>query len=419
MTSPAEPAPTDNDSARATESQGASLGSGASCGESVVPVPCQRSDQESAGVPRWGEPGLRICEPGEFIAAVPALLGFVPQRSLVVCMLQQVPERPGSVRLGAVARHDLDLSGCAAWVPLAGQLASICRQEHAVGVLVLIVDERGGIPRPGRPGARAARHLQLLHVLAAALRTEQIELSDAWAVREIGTGALWWSLLVPDEFGLQLDPDASPVTLAHVLDGRPIRSSRAELSEIVAIDPRARAEVAAEVERAVVAARQRLRAQCGGEASCYSRAALEMVLWQVTNTASGALLDPREIADLAVALRDSTVRDALFALAVSDHAEAAEVLWARLCRALTGADRAEAATLLAYSAYTRGDGPFAGIALEAALEADPEHTLARLLETALCTGVRPQEVRALARSGRDKAAGLGVELAVDSARFEP
>jgi hypothetical protein len=69
-----------------------------------------------------------------------------------------------------------------------------------------------------------------------------------------------------------------------------------------------------------------------------------------------------------------------------------------------------AATLLGYTAYLRGDGPLAGVALEAAVAADPRHTTARLLETALRTGVRPHSLRELATIGRERAEALGIDL---------
>ncbi|MBF6176738.1 DUF4192 domain-containing protein [Nocardia blacklockiae] len=364
---------------------------------------------------------MRVDEAAEFIAAVPALLGFVPRRSLVACMLREDPENPGSVHLGAMARHDLDVPGCGAWLRMAAQLAGLCAQERAVGVLALVVDDRAAAPRAGRPGARAARHRDLIRVLAGALQAEDIELADAWAVREIAAGCAWWSLIEADCLGAQTDPAASPIALAHVLEGRPIRASREELTAVVEADLRAREAVAGVLDDACATARQRYRqAACRCETSSYTRAALESVLRRIADIeATDVGVDPAGLAEVAVALRDSAVRDAMFALALGERAAAAEVLWSMLCRALTGADRAEAATLLGYSAYANGDGPFAGVALEAALAADPQHSIAQLLDTALRTGMRPAEIRKLALSGRAKAAGLGVEIPVDPSHCGP
>ena len=78
------------------------------------------------------------------------------------------------------------------------------------------------------------------------------------------------------------------------------------------------------------------------------------------------------VARLACALTDPQVRDTLYALAVGDDAGQAEALWALLARTLPVPWRVEALVLLAFSAYVRGDGPLAGVSLEAALRCDPE-----------------------------------------------
>ncbi|MCM6774275.1 DUF4192 family protein [Nocardia sp. CDC159] len=433
MTTPAEPRPNDNSSIELPRHAPICRSpKGMTWDQRPVPPPRDgvppSPPAASGGVadgpadpdePVCPNPELRVADPGEFVAAVPALLGFFPRRSLVACLLHEAPDRPDSLRLGSVARHDLDVPGRAAWARLAGQLTVICAQEQALAVLILIVDDRAGAPRAGDPGARSARHRELVGVLRGALEAEGVEVAEAVVVREITDEGLWWSLLHFDCLGLQSDPMASPIALAHVLDGRPIRASRAELEAVVAPDPHATAEVAAQLDAAVEEARRRYeRAVRHCEPGHYSRDALELVLWLIATADSGGSLEPRELADLAVALRDSTVRDALFALAASDHANAAEAVWTRLCRCVDGDDRAEAATLLGYSAYLRGDGPLAGVALAAALAADPGHRIAALLDTALRTGLPPHEVRKLARSGQDRAASVGVELGIDPDRFD-
>ncbi|MBO0852956.1 MAG: DUF4192 domain-containing protein [Nocardia sp.] len=361
----------------------------------------------------WRAGGLTVSEPAEFIAAVPALLGFRPRRSVVACLLLPSRTYPDSVYLGAVARHDLDVPGCGGWMRLADHLAAICGQENAVGIVILIVDDGATAPRPGRAGRRAGRHHDLIRVLDGTLGPRDVAIADVWAVPDIEAGAPWWSVLDSRSRGDQLDPSASPVAVAQVLDGRAIRESRSELTDAVAADAHLCARVEAVLGDAAEVARRRFeRAVRTGEPRTYSRAALKMVLEQIGTVAAGDTLEAREIADLAVAVRDTAVRDALFAVALGEHAAAAETLWSRACRGLTGADRAELATLFGYSAYTRGDGPLAGVAFDAALAADPGHRIAHLLDAALRTGMRPDDVRKLAGSGRDTAAGLGVDIPI-------
>jgi Domain of unknown function (DUF4192) len=85
-------------------------------------------------------------------------------------------------------------------------------------------------------------------------------------------------------------------------------------------------------------------------------------------------------------------------------------LWALLTRTLPAPWRIEALVLLAFSAYARGDGPLAGVSLEAALRCAPSHRMAGMLDTALQSGLRPEHIRELAASGYRVARQLGVRL---------
>jgi hypothetical protein len=121
------------------------------------------------------------------------------------------------------------------------------------------------------------------------------------------------------------------------------------------------------------------------------------------------LPDP-ELAELGCALNDVQVRDTLYALAVSETAGQAEALWALLARTMPPPWRVEALVLLAFSAYVRGDGPLAGVSLEAALRCAPDHRMADMLDTALQCGLRPEQIRELAITGYRIAKRLGVRL---------
>ncbi|WP_280479202.1 DUF4192 domain-containing protein [Nocardia asiatica] len=356
---------------------------------------------------------VRVADPGELIAAVPAMLGFTPERSVVVLVL-----RPGiadGAMVDAVVRFDLDSPGGrrVRGATLAAAVARICAHDEAAEVLAVVVDDRAVAPRAGgdRHGCASGRFDVLVGSLGRRLAAGDIALGGVWAVPAIAAGQRWWTLAGPERRGVLRDPAASLVALTHVLDGRPIRGSRSELIDLIALDQVLRTEVAAHMEDALTLARGRAaRAARRGDPIGYSRQALDYVLWQIANIASGAAPVAPELAKIVVALRDREVRDVMFALAVGDHADAAEALWVTLTRALSGADRAEAAALLGYSAYVRGDGPLAGIALEAALAADPGHPMAMLLDTSLRLGMRPDQLRRLADSGYRTAAGLGVDL---------
>ncbi|MFX0580850.1 DUF4192 domain-containing protein [Nocardia nepalensis] len=349
------------------------------------------------------------------IVAVPAMVGFVPERSLVVAVLRGAPDPGHSPIIDAVVRFDLDQEGgrrglAAAYAECVSQ---ICAAEGATEVLAVIIDDRVREPRRARRGGTASPGAWGTLIAAFGRRLAQAEvfLEGAWAVRAIEADQRWWSLLDANHRGTLPDPATSMVTVAHVLEGRPIRGARSELTDLVATDDELARQVASHLDSARAAAHERYAAAVRrGDPDGYHRRALEHVLWHIANTDSGVSLTAREYAEVAAALRARMVRDSLFGLAVSDHAAAAENLWVALAQALSGSDRADAATLLGYSAYIRGDGPLAGIALQAALDADPAHSMAILLEISLRTGMRPDTLRRLAYCGLGIAADLGIDL---------
>ncbi|MFC7613845.1 DUF4192 family protein [Actinokineospora soli] len=70
-------------------------------------------------------------------------------------------------------------------------------------------------------------------------------------------------------------------------------------------------------------------------------------------------------------------------------------------RSLPQPDRAEPACFLAVSAYLRGNGSLARVALDVALQARPGHTLASLLTAALDGAMTPRELRTILSQAGD------------------
>ncbi|MEV0764135.1 DUF4192 domain-containing protein [Nocardia sp. NPDC050435] len=355
---------------------------------------------------------LRIASRGELITAIPPLLGFVPHRSLVAVVLRKA-EPPGpSPIIASVARFDLDppAGGPATAEPIAAVLARMCAAEQAAAVLAVAVDDRAVEP-PSTPNEFNARAAELIGELDKRLAPHEVLLAGAWAVSTIEAGVHWWPLLDRPGEGVLPDPGESVIAFAHVLDGRPIHASRTNLSAILAPDPSLAAQVAACLAETTERARQRCeRAVRHGELDAYHRTLLEQVLWQVAHTAAGEVAPPAAIAELVAALRVPIVRGALFALAYTEHAAAAEQLWVRTVQGLPGPERADAATLLGFGAYVRGAGTFAGMALDAALAADPRQNMASMLEFALRSGMRTGALRRIGSAGHAMAADLGIDL---------
>jgi len=331
--------------------------------------------------------------PGALIAALPALLGFVPADSLILVSLDRG-------QIGAVLRVDLEPEPA----DRLDELVSVAAAAEPDGAIAVIVDRSGALcPCCGD------RHRRLCAALADELDRHGIPLRAAHLVDTVAAGGRWHCADGCGARGLVDDPETSPVTVAAVLDGRRLYGSRAELENLVAADDNERSRSVAAAVTALEAGRRR-RADGAGNRDERARRAVEDTLAAATRVAAGEMLTDAEIAVTAVGLTEVRARDTLYGLAVGECAVAAETLWSTLARLVPRHLRVEALVQLAYCAYARGDGPLAGLSLEAALRIDPGHRMAALLDEALRSGMTPLEIRKLAATAYRLADDLGVVL---------
>ncbi|GAA2050008.1 DUF4192 domain-containing protein [Williamsia deligens] len=333
---------------------------------------------------------LTLRDPGDLIAAVPPMLGFVPARSLVVISFSG----PGS-RLGITMRHDIVLDDdggpAAVMCDVVDHLVTVAAREGASSVAVIVVDDRAPADDPRWEAL----------VADVEMRLGAIDLGAAFAVPEMRAGARWyavgrgrgaWTGLLPD-------PATTPTALARaVTSGTAVRPSRAAM--VAALDPTA---PCTDVDCPHHDVRD-TPARNG------SRRADAARLRSVLVMLDGRVLSCADTATLAAAIAVPRVRDALLALSASSRAEEAGALWTDLTRRCRGRARADAATLLAHWYYTRGEGTFAGIALDAALTAFPPHSMAGLLDQSLRAGLPPSMLTGLLVTSCGVADDLGVRM---------
>ena len=336
-------------------------------------------------------PDFELNRPGALIAALPAVLGFVPEKSLVLVSI-------GNGEMGSVLRVDLS----AALADQSGHLAQVAAAAEPEAVIAVIVDADGA-----RCPVCNEEYRDVCAALTEALSQYAIELWAAHVVDEIAAGGRWHCVDGCGAGGVIDDPSASPLAAAAVLDGRRLYARRADLQAVIAVDdPHRSAELAAAV---VASAASRAVAHRADADGC-GRRDIEDMIAAAARVAGGEALSEAEMARLGCALTDVQVRDILYALAVGENAGEAESLWAVLARTLPAPWRVEALVLLAFSAYARGDGPLAGVSLEAALRCEPGHRMAGMLDTALQSGMRPERIRELALTGYRLAERMGVRL---------
>ena len=149
--------------------------------------------------------------------------------------------------------------------------------------------------------------------------------------------------------------------MAAVLDGRRLYARRAELQDVIAV-----------TDAALAAALTGLIEDARPAGRTPTRAAISRRPWRrQPGRATGRSCPTTRWLRLAAALTDPQVRDTLYALAVGEQRRHRPSRCGPSWLAeLPEPWRVEALVLLAFSAYARGDGPLAGVSLEAALRCD-------------------------------------------------
>jgi hypothetical protein len=323
---------------------------------------------------------IRLTDPSELIAAVPHLLGFHPHDSVVILTLQ-------GKSLGLTMRADLVAPDQAP--RLAEQLLLPIARAWPTGIALVVVG--------GNVGADAdLPHRALVHALRDVLAGAGLAVMLAAWTTETKHGAPWRCYDDSLCTGTVADPATSPLAAATVAAGAVTFGSREEMVELLAAeDPVALQRRAALLDAA--------DAEHPMSARLVKRRIAQLRQLHRAAAAGDVILTDRVLAEVASALCDHRVRDACLPWCLGSGAVAAERLWLSLIRATPAPERAEPAALLALTAYLRGDGAMAGVALDAAQHACPHHSLSGLLRAALDGGLPPELVRGVAR---DAAAAL-------------
>lgn len=291
-----------------------------------------------------------VASVGELLCNIPAMLQFCPVESIILLELRQD-------EIGGILRLDL---GDWSLSDAAERLSDLVDGHDADGALAVVVSEQV---------SDRARCVRMADELASALQHRGRELIGAVRLDRFAAGGRWSCLDGCGAGGVLDDPASSVLAAAAALDGRRIFGSRAEVAALVAVD----------ASRA--AALLPLLGTPGPVDSV--PAAVRAAVGAIRQIADGGVPTDAELAEVATALVDKRVRDALLKIGDAEETAAAEVLWTTLARALPEPFRVEALTLLAFSALLRGDTVLGGVVLEAALAANPDHLMAGLLDTAL------------------------------------
>lgn len=355
--------------------------------------------------------------PAELADALPYLLGFHPDDSLVLVAVHGEESRfGGRIRLGVPADP-------AEWRAVAGQLAQCLREgsdargSRPDGAVLYVCQD----PAEGETGPAVADRLRpLAQLLRTACGEREMPVYEALCI----SAGRYYSYCCPDPEccppdGTPLDRSGtSPMAAAAAYAGIRVRGSLKEMEARIAplgpplseaqeraldaaaaeLVPRMLASQGATAVRArtVVLARRliaRFRAAAGGDTVDES----------AQDARDDALITPEEAATLILGLQDRGTRDQAAEWMEGPDAQPALRLWRAVSRRCTGpyAEHAPAPlTLAGWVAWSVGDQTAARVAFLRALEADPHYVFAQLMHRACNEGLDPEPLRRCMREER-------------------
>jgi hypothetical protein len=312
-----------------------------------------------------------VQNPDELIAAIPHLLGFKPDESIVFLPIRS--DLP-------VARIDLPTTPRdheLAWRAIHDGLTRYARPGAAVGI-VCFTSDRQQADLVGREFAERLDTIGIdTHVLLWADETR-------WA--DLGTG----------DMGLQTDASRDRVAAITVLGGRPQpATSRESLAGSLVGDREPVAKLLPEIRDAAHQSTAQVEGRWAlGRMQRFHR--------------DGIRLSDADASRLLVAVESIPTRDRLWLEMSRGNAASHVALWTDLTRRAPDGVRAAPASLLAFGSWLDGHGAMAWCALDQ-VPKDRPYALAGLVAAAVQTGMHPREWEAACRRAEgdpDSAADL-------------
>ncbi|MGH3320241.1 MAG: DUF4192 domain-containing protein [Streptosporangiaceae bacterium] len=322
-----------------------------------------------------GQPLLRLRSPGDILAAIPYLIGFHPEESLVV----------------------LTLGGDRRRVQMGGRIDLPEDPRHVRGVATQLAQTVSWRTSPDEAVVVgygcAVRVTPAVDALRAALVARGVAVREALRAEE----GRYWSYecgnpsCCPPE-GTPFDVGSSAVAARATTEGLVAFSDRGALERSIGpLGGLARTVMRQATDRAEARLLTWL-AECGEERELRRSMAdqgLPLVHQALERHRDGPSLSDDETAWLGVLLKAVRVRDEAWACVDDERRPAHRALWTHVLRRVEPRYVPAPACLLAVAAWQDGEGALAGIALDRALQADPDYSMAHLLDKALRAGLPP------------------------------
>ncbi|MFE1765503.1 DUF4192 family protein [Streptomyces angustmyceticus] len=371
--------------------------------------------------------------PAELADALPYLMGFYPDDSVVMIALTGERGRfGGRVRLGIP-------TDTAQWPDVADQLAECLisagqeRDARPAAIIVYLCQE----PAAGESGKDVKDRLRpLAQRLRTACGALDVPVLEALCL----SNGRFWSYCCPDfrccpaEGTPMVMPGTSVMAAAAAYAGMQVRGSLKEMEarlaprtgrraadQETALDAAAGALVPRMLRRDAAVAVRRDTLDLAGAMIHRFRQDTPSGSNRARDACDDALITDAEAADLILGLQDRVTRDRAAEWMDGSAAAPALRLWRALARRCAGgyAEHAVAPlTLAGWVSWSTEDGPSARVALSRALALDPDYTFAQLLHRAINEGLDPEPLRRCLREQHREAVSTA-EPATRAAKKAP
>ncbi|MEV7642583.1 DUF4192 domain-containing protein [Streptomyces rubiginosohelvolus] len=363
-----------------------------------------------------GQQQITLRGPADLADALPYLMGFYPDDSVVMVALHGGQGRfGGRLRLGIPQAPG-------EWGPVADQLAECLvsgseRREGRPDAIVIFLCQDSPDGSSGRLTMERLRPFaQRLRTACGALDVPVLEalcLSDG----------RYWSYCCPDPRCCpdQGNPLAMPgttvmaaaATYAGVHVRGTLRDMEARLQPWRTPAAVRAQEKALDTAGPVLLPRlldERARREVATETLGLARRLMDRIEEAqpappaLSDAGDDQLIGSDEAAAVILGLQDRETRDKAAAWMEGPEAQSALRLWRTLARRCVGPYREHAAaplTLAGWVSWSTGDEPGARVALSLALRADPDYTFAQLLHRACNEGLDPEALRRCLREAAD------------------
>lgn len=334
---------------------------------------------------------VRVTTPGQLVAALPVSLGYTPSESLVVVCCHEPRGR-----LGLTMR--VDLPEPEHEDALVAQVDAVVRRQHATRVVLVVYTEAPD----GELRARAALMEGLLDAF------DDLVVTEALLVR----AGRWSSYLCELPC---CPPGGTPV--AEAAESAAVQTLRLEHAARGLAQLGRREDLEASIAGPCLLAAAEAEQRCDEALERYAERILDRGIEQTRaealarwRRAVALVEDPRrqlpaaEAAALVASLQDVQVRDAVAAL-WEERDNGLRRLLEEVARRTPASYDAPVCTTLAWVTYCDGGGSLTTIALDRALRAEPDYSMARLLRHALDHALSPDVLRGVTRRTRQALEG--------------